>query len=74
MWHLNFVAFPKQQKLTEIYRFKVEDAKVMQDDLAAWQCIRLDRLQQGYRFVNLLDEKGSATAGLLMVKVEKKLR
>jgi hypothetical protein len=55
-------------------RFKVEDNKVMQDDLAAWACIRLDRLQPGYRFISLLDENGNATPGILLVKIEKTLR
>jgi hypothetical protein len=42
--------------------------------LAAWACIRLDRLQQGYRFIRLLDAKGLASVGLLLVKIEKTLR
>jgi len=41
------------------------------DTLAAWACIRLDRLQPGYRFVHLIDNKGVATAGILLVKIEK---
>ena len=56
------------------YRFKVEDAKYAKDSLAAWACIRLDRLQQGYRFVHLLDAKGLATAGVILVRIEKSLR
>ena len=55
------------------HRFKIEDARYAKDDLAAWACIRLDRLQQGYRFVYLLDAKGQATPGLLLMKIEKKL-
>lgn len=55
-------------------RFKIEDAKYAKDELAAWACIRLDRLQPGYRFVNLFDAKGQKTAGLLFIKIEKKLR
>jgi hypothetical protein len=42
--------------------------------LAAWACIRLDRLQQGYRFIRLLDSKGLPSPGLLLVKIEKSLR
>jgi phosphatidylinositol phospholipase C delta len=52
-------------------RFKIEDAKYAIDSLAAWACIRLDRLQQGYRFLRLVDTKGVATAGMFLVKVEK---
>lgn len=55
-------------------RFKIEDARYADDKLAAWACIRLDRLQQGYRFIHLLDAKGAATPGLLLVKIEKKVR
>lgn len=54
-------------------RFKVEDAKITKDDLVAWACIRLDRLQQGYRFIHLFDVKGNVTPGMLLVKIEKKL-
>jgi len=55
-------------------RFKIEDSRYSQDTLAAWACIRLDRLQQGYRFVHLLDAKGQATGGLLLVKIEKSVQ
>lgn len=56
------------------HRFKVEDEKYAKDTACAWACIRLDRLQQGYRFVHLMDMKGQATQGLLFVKIEKSLR
>jgi hypothetical protein len=53
-------------------RFKIEDTvKYGSDTLAAWACIRLDRLQPGYRFVRLIDSKGVATAGILLAKIEK---
>jgi phosphatidylinositol phospholipase C, delta len=55
-------------------RLKIEDCKYTMDTLAAWACIRLDRLQQGYRLVCLLDAKGQTTDGLLLVKIEKKIR
>jgi phosphatidylinositol phospholipase C, delta len=41
------------------------------DNLAAWACIRLDRLQQGYRFVHFLDAKGMESSGVLLVKISK---
>lgn len=41
------------------------------DTLAAWACVRLDRLQNGYRFIKLLDSKGKPTEGLLFVHVER---
>lgn len=41
----------------------------------AWACIRLDRLQPGYRFIQLMDMTGHAVPeGRLFVKVTKKLR
>lgn len=52
----------------------MEDAKITKDDLVAWACIRLDRLQQGYRFIHLFDVKGNVTPGMLLVKIEKTLR
>lgn len=57
-----------------LYRFKVADAKYGKDELAAWACIRLDRIQQGYRFIHLFDVKGQATAGMLLVKIQKILK
>ena len=40
-------------------------------NLAGWACIRLDRLQQGYRFINLLDAQSQQTEGRLLVKITK---
>ncbi|KAI0438176.1 PLC-like phosphodiesterase [Xylaria telfairii] len=54
-------------------RFLVKDDEIGRDDLAAWTCIRLDRLRSGYRFVKLLTAKGKVCAGILLVKVEKTL-
>lgn len=54
-------------------RFKIQDDEIGKDDLAAWACIRLDRLQAGYRFVRLLDAVGAPSQGILLVKIEKSL-
>ena len=54
-------------------RFKVENNGYAANTLAAWACIRLDRLQQGYRLIKLMDAKGIATDGLLLVKIEKNI-
>ena len=54
-------------------RLKIHDDEIGKDDLAAWACVRLDRLQQGFRFVHLLDAKGEQTRGLLLVKITKSL-
>lgn len=61
---------PRLTSLFE-YRFKVEDEGLVTDKLAAWACIRLDRLQQGYRFIDLKDALGRPSAGKLLVKIEK---
>ncbi|KAG4217822.1 hypothetical protein PC116_g33698, partial [Phytophthora cactorum] len=54
-------------------RFLVKDDEIGRDDLAAWACIRLDRLRSGYRFVHLFDNEGRESDGVLLVKVDKKL-
>lgn len=54
-------------------RFTVRDDEIGRDDLAAWACIRLDRLQSGYRFIHLRDKKGRDTDGVILVKITKKL-
>lgn len=57
-----------------MYRFKIEDEGLVSDKLAAWACIRLDRLQQGYRFIDLKDARGKPSAGKLLVKIDKVVR
>lgn len=54
-------------------RFTVRDDEIGRDDLAAWACMRLDRLGSGYRFVHLTDCEGRITDGAIFIKVEKKL-
>jgi len=54
-------------------RFTLRDDDIGRDDLAAWACVRLDRLREGYRFVHLCDERGVETEGVLLVKVAKRL-
>lgn len=44
--------------------------KFVGDTLAAWACIRLDRLQRGYRFVHLFDAKGIQTKGVILAKID----
>lgn len=55
-------------------RKKLNEALGRNDNLAGWACIRLDRLQQGYRFVRLMDAHGRPTEGKLFIKVEKTLK
>jgi hypothetical protein len=54
-------------------RFTVRDDEFVRDDLAAWACVRLDRLRNGYRFVHLMDVEGRLTKGVVLIKVEKRL-
>ena len=37
--------------------------------LLGWACIRLDRLRQGYRLIELLDARGRVTSGVLLVQI-----
>lgn len=59
---------------THTYRLKIEDEGLIKDELAAWACIRLDRLQQGYRFIDLKDASGKPSPGKLLVRIEKQVR
>jgi phosphatidylinositol phospholipase C, delta len=43
------------------------------DDVAAWACIRLDRLGTGLRFVHLFDANGVQTNGILLVRITKSI-
>ncbi|KAJ4268741.1 hypothetical protein NW762_002809 [Fusarium torreyae] len=54
-------------------RFTVRDDEIGRDDLAAWACVKLDRLGHGYRFIHLMDCEGRVTDGAIFVKIEKKL-
>ncbi|KHJ31004.1 putative phospholipase c [Erysiphe necator] len=60
------------QEDLSFFSFKIKDSRYLQDELAAWACIRLNRLQSGYRLVRLLDMKPKETSGLLLVKIDKK--
>lgn len=60
-------------------RFKVEDdasgiKSFQRDIVTAWACIRLNRLQAGYRFIDLYDMQGNQTEGKLFVLIQKRLR
>lgn len=53
-------------------RFKIKDDEIGRDSLAAWACIRLDRLREGYRFVHLYDCAGGKKGAVLLVRVTKR--
>jgi len=70
---LAFKAVPGVVEELTFVRFIVRDDEVGRDELAAWACVRLDRLGLGYRFVHLLDAEGVETEGVVLIKVTKKL-
>lgn len=66
--------FPEVNHVVEelsFLRFRVEHNGFIRDQCTSWACIRLDRLQEGYRLINLKDLGGCLTEGTLLVKVEK---
>lgn len=60
-------------------RFLVRDESLGRDTLAAWACVRVDRLRQGYRWVELFRGEsedgvtGEMSEGRILVKVERTL-
>ncbi|KAI9819455.1 MAG: hypothetical protein M1827_006903 [Pycnora praestabilis] len=70
---LEFKGISKVVEQLSFVRFKIQDNEIGKDALAAWACIRLDRLQHGYRFIHLLDAKGVESHGVLLVKITKAL-
>ncbi|KAL7931057.1 putative phospholipase C [Trichoderma chlorosporum] len=73
---LQFLNIPKVVEELSFIRLKIEDhSHTVSSPCLAWACIRLDRLQRGYRFIRLHDMKGTEIpGGKLLVKVEKVLR
>ncbi|KAL8295108.1 hypothetical protein RB597_008436 [Gaeumannomyces tritici] len=70
---LCFAAVPGVVEELAFVRVTVRDDELGRDALAAWACVRLDRLRVGYRVVRLLNAKGMETKGLVLVKISKKL-
>lgn len=71
---LKFENIPGVVPELSFVRFLVLDDEIGRDSLAAWACVRLDRLREGYRFVHLLDAKGMESEGVVLVKIGRKLR
>ncbi|KAF7177322.1 hypothetical protein CNMCM7691_005281 [Aspergillus felis] len=70
------IQFPTLRGVIEeltFVRFKVRDDEFGRDSLAAWACLKLSRLQQGYRLVHLLDCSGAETGAVLLVRITKVL-
>ncbi|KAM5436924.1 hypothetical protein McanMca71_002042 [Microsporum canis] len=68
---LQFPSAPGILEELSFVRFKIKDDEIGIDDLAAWTCIRLDRLRQGFRFIRLFDTNGKPTDGILLVRISK---
>ncbi|KAL8939063.1 MAG: hypothetical protein Q9216_003570 [Gyalolechia sp. 2 TL-2023] len=68
-----FLNVPGVVEELSFVRFKVQDDEIGKDDLAAWACIRLDRLRTGFRFVHLLNAAGDVSRGALLVNIQKSL-
>ncbi|KAK4106596.1 PLC-like phosphodiesterase [Parathielavia hyrcaniae] len=71
---LVFSGVPGVVPALSFVRFQVRDDEVGRDSLAAWACVRVDRLREGFRFVHLLDAEGVETEGVMLVKVGVRLR
>ncbi|KAJ0104198.1 phosphatidylinositol-specific phospholipase C [Diaporthe amygdali] len=72
--HESKLEFPTVSHVVEklsFVRFRVEHCGLIRDQRTAWACIRLDRLQEGYRLINLKDPGGGSTDGMLLVNVQK---
>ncbi|KAL9100895.1 MAG: hypothetical protein Q9163_003787 [Psora crenata] len=53
-------------------RFKIHNDEMFgKDSLAAWACIRLDRLREGWRFLHLRDGNGGESPGMMLLGIEK---
>jgi hypothetical protein len=70
---LRFEGIPGVVPELSFVRFLVRDDEVGRDSLAAWACVRVDRLREGYRFVHLVDAEGVETEGAVLVRVGMKL-
>ncbi|RDA91223.1 hypothetical protein CP533_3405 [Ophiocordyceps camponoti-saundersi (nom. inval.)] len=75
---LKFVNIPKVVEELSFLRLKMEDESrsgIVSSPLLAWSCIRLDRLRQGYRTINLMNADGNEVpGGKLLVRISKVMR
>ncbi|KAL3455264.1 PLC-like phosphodiesterase [Aspergillus heterothallicus] len=62
--------FPTLSGVVDELTFKIKDDEIGRDSLASWTCIRLTRLQQGYRVIRLHKLDGS-DGGYLLVRITK---
>lgn len=70
------IQFPQVTGIVEelsFVRFKIKDDELGRDSMAAWNCIRLDRLQSGYRLLHFHDCTGWRSGGVVLVKITKNI-
>ncbi|RSM00797.1 hypothetical protein CEP52_008883 [Fusarium oligoseptatum] len=66
---ISFVVRKSPPELSFV-RFRVVDGSgSFGGSLLGWACIRLDRLREGYRLIELFDAEGRKTSGVLLVKI-----
>lgn len=51
----------------------MDDETLGRDDMVAWACLRISRLQQGIRMLHFHDEQGQPTEGRLLVRINKSI-
>ncbi|KOS21171.1 1-phosphatidylinositol 4 [Escovopsis weberi] len=73
---LHFRNIPRVTPELGFLKLKIEDdSRTVGSPSLAWACVRLDRIQPGYRFIALRDVHGHAIeGGKLLVKVVKQVR
>jgi len=71
---LRFSAVQMLEESLTFLRFKVSDNVDMREDpLAAWACIRLDRVREGFRLIRFFDAQSQKSDGVLFVRITKSL-
>lgn len=71
---LKFSSVAVDEEALSFVRIKVnDDVELGRNELAAWACVRLDRLGEGLRTIRLIDANGQPSAGVLLVRVGKKM-
>ncbi|KAF7157542.1 hypothetical protein CNMCM6106_003349 [Aspergillus hiratsukae] len=70
---IQFPTLPGVIEELTFVRFKVKDDELGRDSLAAWACLKLSRLQQGYRLIHLHDCSGAEAGAVLLVRITKVL-
>ncbi|KAF1346901.1 PLC-like phosphodiesterase [Delphinella strobiligena] len=71
---LRFRKVPDVAEELTFIRFKIMDDETLgRDDMVAWACLRISRLQQGIRMLHFHDEQGQPTEGRLLVRINKSI-